>query len=150
MSNKKSEKNFDIAIIGAGPVGIAFACGFADTNIRVAIIEKQSKKKLENPEIDGREVALTNHSAYILKKLGACHLIPAKLVSIIKEARVLNGNSNYFLDFKYRQIQKECLGYLIPNNLIKKYLYKKLKNLKNVTLVDEVNFMSIDTNNNEY
>ena len=141
---------FDITIVGAGPVGIAFACGFADTNIKIIIIEKQTKKILENPEIDGREVALTNHSADILKELGAWRHIPAKFISTIKEARVLNGSSKYFLDFKHRQIQKECLGYLIPNNLIRKYLYKRLKNFKNVTLVDGVNCMSIDTNNNEY
>ena len=150
MNSKKNKMIFDIAIIGAGPVGIAFACGFADTNIKIIIIEKQTKKILENPEIDGREVALTNHSADILKELGAWRHIPAKFISTIKEARVLNGSSKYFLDFKHRQIQKECLGYLIPNNLIRKYLYKRLKDLKNVTLVDAVNCMSIDTNNKEY
>jgi 2-polyprenyl-6-methoxyphenol hydroxylase-like FAD-dependent oxidoreductase len=32
MNLKKSKMIFDIAIIGAGPVGIAFACSFAKTN----------------------------------------------------------------------------------------------------------------------
>ena len=58
---------FDIAIIGAGPVGIAFACSLADSNMKVIIVEKQSKKILANPKIDGREIALTHHSANILK-----------------------------------------------------------------------------------
>ena len=141
---------FDIAVVGAGPIGIAFACGFADTNMRVVIVEKQKKKILENPKIDGREVALTHHSANILKELGVWNHIPTKLISVIKEARVLNGSSKYFLDFTHRQIQKECLGYLIPNNLIKKYLYKRLKNLSNVTLVDEVNCISIDSSSEKY
>ena len=150
MTSKKNEMIFDIAVVGAGPIGIAFACGFADTNMRVVIVEKQTKKILENPKIDGREVALTHHSANILKELGVWNHIPAKLISAIKEARVLNGSSKYFLDFTHRQIQKECLGYLIPNNLIKKYLYKRLKNLSNVTLVDEVNCISIDSSNEKY
>ena len=141
---------FDIVIIGGGPVGMALACEFANTNIKVAIIEKQSKKKIMQPSEDGREIALTNHSVDILKDLGVWHYIPTKLVSTIKEARVLNGSSKYFLDFKHRQIQKECLGYLIPNNLIRKYLFKRLINLKNVTLVDGENCMSIDANNNKY
>ena len=46
MTSKKNKMIFDIAIIGAGPVGIAFACGFADTNMRVAIVEKQPKEIL--------------------------------------------------------------------------------------------------------
>ena len=141
---------FDIAIIGAGPVGIAFACSFAKTNLKIAIIEKQPKKILENPKIDGREIALTQRSADILKELNVMKSIPAKLITKIKEARVLNGNSKYFLDFTHQELQKECLGYLIPNNLIRKYLYKRLTNLSNVTLMDEVSCISIDTSNNEY
>ena len=147
MDSKKNKMIFDIAVIGAGPVGIAFACGFVNSNLKVIIVEKQTKKILENPKIDGREIALTHHSANILKELGVWRYIPAKLISAIKEARVLNGSSKYFLDFKHRQIQKECLGYLIPNNLLKKYLYKRLKNLTNVTLVNGVNCISIDADN---
>ena len=150
MDCKKNKMIFDIAVIGAGPVGIAFACGFVNSNLKVIIVEKQTKKILENPKIDGREIALTHHSANILKELGVWRYIPAKLISAIKEARVLNGSSKYFLDFKHRQIQKECLGYLIPNNLLKKYLYKRLKNLPNVTLVNGVNCISIDAANKEY
>ena len=150
MTSKKNKMFFDIAIIGAGPVGIAFACGFANSNMKVVIVEKQTKQMLENPKIDGREIALTHHSVNILKELGVWRHIPAKLIAAIKEARVLNGSSKYFLDFKHRQIQKECLGYLIPNNLLKKYLYKRLKNLTNVTLVNGVNCISIDADNREY
>jgi len=150
MNSKKDKKIFDIAIIGAGPVGIAFACSFAKTNVKIAIIEKQPKKILANPKIDGREIALTHRSADVLKELNVWQSIPAKLITTIKEARVLNGNSKYFLDFTHQQLQKECLGYLIPNNLIRKYLYKRLTNLSNVTLMDEVSCISIDTSNNEY
>lgn len=141
---------FDIAIIGAGPVGIAFACSFANTKIKIAIIDKQSKKNLIDPKIDGREIALTNRSINILKELNVWQLIPSRLITTIKEARILNGSSKYFLNFTHRQIQKESLGYLIPNNLMKKFLYKRLKYLSNVTLIDEVNCVSIDNTNKEY
>ena len=150
MNSKKNKMIFDIAIIGAGPVGIAFACSFAKTNMKIAIIEKLPKQILAKPRIDGREIALTHRSADILKELNVWQNIPAKLITTIKEARVLNGNSKYFLDFTHQQLQKECLGYLIPNNLIRKYLYKRLTNIPNVTLIDKVNCISIDTGNNEY
>ena len=106
MASKKNKMLFDIAIIGAGPVGIAFACSFANSNLKVAIVEKQTRKMLEHPKNDGREIALTHYSVNILKELGVWHHIPARLISTIKEARVLNGTSKYFLDFKHRQIQK--------------------------------------------
>ena len=72
MSFKKKEKKnliFDIVVVGAGPTGIAFACGFAGTNVKVAIVDKLSKEVIANPKIDGREIALTHHSKKILKKI---------------------------------------------------------------------------------
>ena len=108
-------KKFDIAVVGAGPAGIAFACGFIGSNIKVAIIDKLPKKVIANPKIDGREIALTHHSVKILKKLNVWNYIPNNLISIIKEARVLDGDSKYFLNFDHHEIQKDCLGYLIPN-----------------------------------
>ena len=150
MNFKKNKMFFDIAIIGAGPIGIAFACSLANSKMKIAIIEKHPKKMLADPESDGREVALTHRSANILKDLRVWQLIPDRLVTTIKEARVLNGTSKYFLDFTHRQLQKDCLGYLIPNNIIKKYLYERLKKLSNVTLLDEVNCISLDAGNEKY
>ena len=107
-SKKKNKMIFDIAIIGAGPVGIAFACSFAKTNLKIAIIEKQPKKILANPKIDGREIALTHRSADILKELNVWKSIPAKLITTIKEARVLNGNSKYFLDLRTNNYKRNA------------------------------------------
>jgi len=144
----KNEIMLDIVVVGAGPAGLAFACGFANTKIKVAIVDKLSKEVLANPKMDGREIALTHLSVKILNELGVWRNIPSKLISVIKEARVLNGNSTYFLDFDHREIQKECLGYLIPNYLIKKNLYKRLKNISNVNLINKVECVSIEANKN--
>ena len=41
MIHKKKIKNnikFDIAVVGAGPTGVAFACGFVGTNIKVQLL----------------------------------------------------------------------------------------------------------------
>ena len=143
----KNNKKFDIAIVGAGPTGIAFACGFAGTNIKVAIIDKLPRKIISNPKIDGREIALTHHSVEILKKLNVWRYISNKSISVIKEARVLDGDSKYFLNFDHQEIQKNCLGYLIPNYIIKKSLYKRLKNFSNITFINKVECLSVNTNN---
>ena len=138
---------FDIAIVGAGPNGMALACSLADTKLKIAIIDKAPKKSLENPSIDGREIALTHRSAKILKKIGVWKIIPDHLISIIKEARILDGRSEYFLNFKHQDIKKDYLGYLIPNHLIKKYLYKILKKKKNITSI-EAECLDIKVNEN--
>ena len=75
--NKKNGNNtiFDIVVIGAGPTGIAFACGFANTKIKIAIIDKLSKVSISNPKLDGREIALTHQSIKILRKIDDVYLI---------------------------------------------------------------------------
>ena len=65
MRLKKQSRNpdkFDIVIIGGGPIGIAFACGLADTNLKIAIVDKSPKESIANPKVDGREIALTQES----------------------------------------------------------------------------------------
>ena len=146
--NKKRGNNiiFDIVVVGGGPTGIAFACGFAETNVRVAIVDKLPREVIANPKIDGREIALTHHSVKILKKLNVWRHISSKLISVIKEARVLDGDSTYFLNFNHQEIQKECLGYIIPNHVIRKNLYKRLRNLSNITLINKAECLSININ----
>ena len=143
--NKKNTK-FDIAVVGAGPAGVAFACGFVGTNIKVAIIDKLPREVIANPKIDGREIALTHHSVKILKKLKVWRYISNKSISVIKEARVLDGDSKYFLNFDHQEIQKDCLGYLIPNHIIRKNLYKRLKNFPNITFINKTECLSVNIN----
>jgi len=148
MTRKNKTRNnikFDIVIVGAGPTGIAFASGFAGTNTKVAIIDKLPRKVIQNPKIDGREIALTHHSVKILKKLNVWRHISNKSISVIKKARVLDGDSNYFLDFSHEEIQKDCLGYLIPNHVIKKNLYKRLKNFSNITFINKTECLSVNS-----
>jgi len=146
--NKKRGNNiiFDIVVVGAGPAGIAFACGFAETNVKIVIVDKLPREVIANPKIDGREIALTHHSVKILKKLNVWRDISSKSISVIKEARILDGNSTYFLNFNHREIKKKNLGYLIPNHVIRKNLYKRLRKLSNITLIDKAECVSINTN----
>jgi len=150
MVNKKKDRNntkFDIVVVGAGPAGIAFACGFANTKLKIAIIDKLPKKIIANPKIDGREIALTHSSVKVLKKLDVWRHISNKTISLIKEARVLDGDSRYFLNFDHEEIQRECLGYLIPNHIIKKSLYKRLKTISNISLISKVECLSVNIKN---
>ena len=145
-SKIRNNTKFDIVIVGAGPVGIAFACGFIGTNMKVAIVDKLPKKIIANPKIDGREIALTHHSVNILKELNVWKYIPKKSVSIIKEARVLDGDSEYFLNFNHEEIKKNCLGYLIPNYIIKKNLFKRLRTLSNIAIINKTECLSVNIN----
>ena len=125
----------DVIIIGAGPAGLSLACSLADTNLKITVIEKQSAKHLSSPSYDGREVALTHFSKKMLQNLGVWKRISSDLISPIKEAKVLDGNSSYALHFDSNKVHKEALGYLVSNHLIKKALYQEAITKSNIKII---------------
>jgi ubiquinone biosynthesis UbiH/UbiF/VisC/COQ6 family hydroxylase len=118
---------FDVAIVGGGPVGLAFAGSLSGTGLSVAVVEPQEDAALAAPGFDGREIALTHRSQDIMRALGAWQHIPAGVPSALREARVLNGGSPYALRFDTTGRKAAELGQLVPNHLIRQALYRALK-----------------------
>ncbi|MER8628119.1 FAD-dependent monooxygenase, partial [Mesorhizobium sp. M1143] len=119
-----SVDTFDIIVVGAGPVGLAFAASLALSRLKVAVVERQSIDSLANPAFDGREIALTPASVRILRELGAWDAMPASDNSPLHGARVLNGSSPFALCFDTRSGSGEPLGFLVPNCRIRDALFK--------------------------
>ena len=137
---------FDITIIGAGPSGLSLACSLAKTKLKIAIIEKNSKKKFSNPQKDGRDIALTHRSENILKKIGIWKNINPKKISPVREARVLDGNSSKYLHFDHVKTVENSLGYLVPNYVIRKAIYDKLQTLKTIKIFANNEVLKIVSN----
>lgn len=142
---KSAATRFDVIIAGAGPAGLSFARSLADSGLKIALVEKLPAEVLADPPPDGRDIALTHFSVRLLKELDAWRRFPADSISMIREARVLNGTSSYFLHFDHRETGKEALGYLVPNHLIRKALYESLADFSNVTLITGVEVVSVST-----
>ena len=140
--------NFDIIIIGAGPTGLALACSLSKTNLKIAVVEKLPRVSFSKPQYDGREIALTHRSVKILKKLGAWSFIPSSSISLVKEARIKDGTSAYFLHFDHKKTNRDSLGYIISNQEIRKALFKKFKKISNVKLFINSEVFSILNNKN--
>jgi len=135
----------DIVIIGAGPAGLSLACSLADTNLKIIVIEKQSAKHLSSPSYDGREIALTHFSKKMLQNLGVWKRISSDLISPIKEAKVLDGNSSYALHFDSHKVHKEALGYLVSNHLIKKALYQEAITKSNIKIITNTSVVNVSS-----
>lgn len=137
--------DYDIAIIGAGAAGLSFALSLRDTGLRILLLEKEAESDLANPAFDGREIALTHRSVDTLKKLGAWERIPAEEISLLKNARVMNGSDSQFLGFEPEDTKQQGLGYLVPNHLIRKSLYAAYKQTASINLITEQKVVSIRT-----
>jgi len=143
--------NFDVTIVGAGPVGLSFARALSDTSLNIAIIDRQTSKSLANPPEDGREIALTHLSKKILTSFGIWQEIDQNEISLIKEAKVINGVSPYSLHFNHQDTSENTLGHLIPNRLVRAAAYKVAKESKAIKIITGVGVdsFSIDANKAE-
>lgn len=144
---QKAPKNIknDIIIIGAGPAGLSFARLMKDSGLNVTLLEKQDEKSLAKPAYDGREIALTHHSHQIMSDAGMWSKIPPKSISLIKDAKVLNGDLKDALFFDHRASGKDNLGFMLSNHLIRKATYDAVKPMKNVTLCTNVEVAGVES-----
>lgn len=138
--------HYDIAIIGAGPAGLALTRRLVNLNLSVVLLDQQSDESLESPPIDGRDIALTHLSVRLLKDLGVWQNIPQDKISPIHEAQVTEGDSPYTLKFDCKDEDYDSLGFLVSNHLIRKGLYDAAMENTNATLLSGAKVKSITTN----
>jgi ubiquinone biosynthesis UbiH/UbiF/VisC/COQ6 family hydroxylase len=134
-----------VIIIGAGPAGLSFGCSVAALGLDVTIIEKQPQAALSAPAYDGREIAITHLSKQILEEMGAWEHLPKGAVSLVKEAKIIDGDAPYALHFDHQEVGEETLGYIISNHQIRTALYAKAETYDNITLLCEQSVERINT-----
>ena len=143
----------DILVVGAGPAGLSFAAELAGSGLKVTLIEKSPLEVLQNPPYDGREIALTHLSREIMQRLGMWDLIPKDEIYPLRDAKVLNGQSDYQLHFpqptQARGEPADCLGYLISNHNIRKAAYEIVSKLENVTILTGTGVKEVKTSEDE-
>ena len=141
---------YDAIIIGGGGHGLTTAYYLAKNHglTKIAVVEKLPRVSFSKPQYDGREIALTHRSVKILKKIGAWSFIPSSSISLVKEARIKDGTSAYFLHFDHKKTNRDSLGYIISNQEIRKALFKKFKKISNVKLFINSEVFSILNNKN--
>jgi ubiquinone biosynthesis UbiH/UbiF/VisC/COQ6 family hydroxylase len=134
MTKTARTTSCDIAVIGAGPAGLALARALKDSGLKVILCESSSAAELKSPKPDGRDIALTHLSRNLMTELGLWQKLPQKEINPLKQARVINGTSPYFLHFEKPDAPDATLGWLVPNYLIRSAAYAAVTACKNVEI----------------
>lgn len=89
----------DVAIIGAGTVGLCTALALLEQGLSVAVVDPRPAASLVNSEYDGRDIALSNGILDWLGALGALQNIATQERSPINGARVIDLEVSRSLSF---------------------------------------------------
>lgn len=146
---------YDVIVVGAGPSGLCMAQALSGRGLRIAIVEEQAKNALAKPIFDGREIALSQRSANILRRLGVWDRVQAldpHAIAPLKNAQVLNGASTFSLFISNDFGRMNELGWFISNHLIRQAAYNSVQHSiacnQDITLLAEKKVSHVHTNAN--
>ncbi len=148
------QRDVDVAIIGGGLVGLTLACALGGSDLRVAVIEPQSRQPdeywtrakaccqptesasaLADARYDPRVSALTLASEQILRNLGAWPLIAELRVCPYQRMHVWDGEGTAAIDFSAAEMYQPHLGHIIENRVTLASLYRVLADHDNLELM---------------
>ena len=72
MEGARSERRYDVAIIGGGLVGASLACALSPLGLKTALIEAVAFRAASQPSYDDRTLALSASSCRILQPESVC------------------------------------------------------------------------------
>lgn len=141
-------KKFDIAIIGGSYAGMTSALSLAQISpdLKIVIIEKQDIKN-HDKKPDGRGYAISNNSLKLFQKINIFEGA-TKDSGTIKDIKITDYKSPFFLDFLSQEVDEENFGALIESYKIHNALRNEVLKQKNITIFCPNSYKNINFDNN--
>ncbi len=137
--------SYDIAIVGAGMVGTAIACGLAPTGLRIAILDRAAPPAFDpNQPPDIRVSALSYASEQILRNIGAWPHIssmrtcPYRRMAVTEKLDIPFSFSGSPLNqtlFNSEDIGYPYLGHIVENNVTQLGLHQTMQQYSNIDFI---------------
>lgn len=138
-------EQYDLIIIGGGPVGVSLCLALANLPIRIAVIEAKAINYHSPTPSDQRSIALSYASFKIFSNLG------------LKQDLLLNSTPIYNIHvsdqgrfgstlFSAKESQVPALGYVISFDAINQLLGQHLHHCRNVNLFSPAQIIDVSKN----
>ena len=135
----------DVLIIGAGLVGATLATALGRAGLKVCVVDVVDPVSKLGADFDGRVSAIALASYRLLKELDLWRALESEAAPIL-DIRVSEHNSLQYLHYSHKETGDEAFGYMVENRNLRKALFKKLGNLKSVTLLAPFKIKSLQRN----
>lgn len=130
---EKTQTLFDVAVVGAGAVGLAAALASAQAGVSTALIGRHA------PVADGRTVALLDGSVRFLDALGAWEGI-APHANPLREMQIIDDTGSLFRPpparFRAAEIGLPAFGWNVESARLVEALRARARGQKHLTLIE--------------
>ena len=130
------DQRFDLIIVGGGLVGASLAVAFANSPLRIAVIEPHAFDTSQQPSFDERTVALTYSARQIYTGMGIWKTIAAKGIEPIKDIHISNRGHFGITHLSHLDIGTAALGYVVPTRTMGEVLHGQISAAPNITLLE--------------
>ncbi|MEM7045537.1 MAG: UbiH/UbiF/VisC/COQ6 family ubiquinone biosynthesis hydroxylase [Pseudomonadota bacterium] len=128
-----SEHQVDLAVVGGGMTGLAFACAAAGAGAQVAVIDPLPLPVSAEAPFDGRVTAIARASRYLLDGIGVWPAIEPAAEPIV-DIEVSEHASPHHVFYDHREVGRESLGHIVENRAIRAGLIARARALSTSTL----------------
>lgn len=123
----------DIAVIGAGAVGLAAALMAAQQGLRVAVVEAHAPEAWQADRPDLRVYALALDNQTLLEGFGVWPAIIARRAEPYAAMTVFDEVQGAPLHFIAGELGRRHLGHIVENSVLVETLWQALQPMKNVS-----------------
>ena len=115
-------RQFDVVVVGAGMIGAAAACLFAEQGLRVGVVEAGTLDEVRDERVSALNIAAVN----VLQTVGVWAELSAR-ASRYETMRVWDSAGAARIEFSAAGLRVACLGYLLHNREVIAALRAKLR-----------------------
>ena len=127
------QPDFDIVVVGAGLVGLAFACAMKNSRYRVLVIDAGEPPNYDDQNFDIRVNSIHLASQAFLDSIGVWPMAVAKRVCPFRLIQVWNSSGG-FIEFSAAEVNQAQLGHIVEQNVLTSALVERIKNISNIEL----------------
>lgn len=116
----------DLAIVGAGIVGVALAAALADSGLDIALVEAREPQPFDaNAPLDLRVFAISRASEHLLRTVGAWETIAAARLCSYTGMEVWDSGGGR-IEFHAADVGEPDLGHIVENRLLQSALLDRI------------------------
>jgi len=148
MNAPAAKTEYDLVIVGAGPIGAAMALALRDSGLRIALLDSQPLMVGALPantvEFDARVSAITPASQALFESLGVWDAMRDARISPYTRMHVREADGTADINFCAVDIHAPVLGHIVENRVIVAAMHQQLAAQASLDCLMPANVQALD------